>query len=139
MINDKSSRYENEDSSFIRDFPDLFKTGSECTLEMENNEKKDSFILSNFDDLNGKDLKNTENATTQKDPNLSQIIPPTDPNSVDLSIGNPHLKKRIKKQIQRRAVNKISKEMKKCSKEYFNRVFKNQKKNALFVAKRVST
>ena len=52
--------------------------------------------------------------------------------------GNFTVKKRINNQIGKKVVNKISKEMGKCSKQYFKRVFAKEKKHVLLAAKQVS-
>jgi hypothetical protein len=52
--------------------------------------------------------------------------------------GNCQEERKVNNQATRRAVNRISKEMKKCSKEFFRRAYAKEKKNVLFVAKQVS-
>lgn len=59
------------------------------------------------------------------------------PDSAELS-GNAHPEPGVNNQMGRRAVSKLAKEMKKCSKDYFARVFGKRKKNVLQLAQQVS-
>jgi hypothetical protein len=139
MLNDKTSKFEsdNEETSFIRDFPDFFKMDSESLLEGGNTPRRDSFIMTKFDEKNDKQFKLLEPTDSKRKSIDSDIKTQNEPNHTQFANGNPTLKKRINNQMKHR-VNKISKEMKKCSKQYFKRVFDKEKKNVLFIAKQVS-
>lgn len=138
MFKDKSSKFDtdNENLSFNRDFPELFKMDSDSAAEPE---ELPTRSFSNFEYLkqneNHVETGSLTNQTNQQEDSAKtgQVWP--DPTEFS---GNSSLKQAVNKQMKPRAVNKIAKEMKKCSKNYFARVFGKQRKNVLFVAKQVS-
>lgn len=104
---------QNEDTtSQTMDFGDLFKTETSSVLVEEDSFQKKPQIPPN---------EGLPNLALEKNEN-----------------GNKNVTRRVNNQVVPRAVNRISKEMKKCSREYFQRAFAKNKKQVLFVAKQVS-
>ena len=133
MLNEKTSKFDSdfEEISYLKDFPDLFKTEVNSFMEIQSN--ADDVLPENFSRLEA-DPQNEDVVNGESDPfSPKSVLEPS-----NLFNGNEPVKKRINNQMHRRAVNRISKEIKKCSKEYFNRVFQKEKKNVLFAARQVS-
>ena len=139
MYQDKTLKYdsENEDYSLMQEFPSLFKSES-ISLNREHNDSE------TFQSKNKTCTPQLESETKTKE-NSESIkiirdypVKESNRNSYHFANGNFTVKKRINNQMKKKVVNKISKEMGKCSKQYFKRVFAKEKKHVLLAAKQVS-
>lgn len=132
MFNERRPSFEStpdETTTIANDFEQLFRTQRDSVLEEEFANQSNSFS----------DSKMPEEGLSERKDEESCIVGEFSRKAEDeADDGNCERERRVNNQVSPRAVNRISKEMKKCSKEYFRRAYAKEKKNVMFVAKQVS-